>query len=262
MLVFTSSKLTTVRLRLLVAYDGRPFRGWQSQAGGGAVQDFLEAAFARLCGGGRVPVHGAGRTDAGVHALGQVAQADVPTEHFRGFPFEKWPAALNAHLPPEIRVARAVRAPAGWHARFSARGKVYRYRMVNAASLSPFEIGRAWHLPGDLDMARLRETAGVFVGEHDFAAFAANRGRAQPNSTVRTIHRAAVRRGAGGLVTVEFEGDGFLYRQVRLMVGTLARVAQGKMAAGALTALLTEPDGRKTSFAAPAEGLYLVRVRY
>lgn len=254
-----------VRLRLLVAYDGRPFRGWQSQVGGGTVQDVLEAALGKLCPGvARVPVQGAGRTDAGVHARGQVAHADVPAAMFARFAATpgQWPAALNAHLPPEIRVRRADRAPTlDWHARFSATGKVYRYRLWNALVLDPFEIGRAWHLPGALDVPRLATAAEMFVGRHDFAAFAANRGRSEPDTT-RTIHRVAVRRGAGGLLTLEFAGDGFLYRMVRLLTGTLVRVGQGKMSEAVLHDLLARPAGRRSSFAAPAEGLYLVRVSY
>lgn len=253
----------TVRLRLLVAYDGRPFRGWQSQAGGGAVQDFLEKAVGEFCGPGRIVVHGAGRTDAGVHALGQVAHADVPAAVFARFAAgDQWPAALNAHLPPEIRVLRAGRARApDWHARFTATGKVYRYRIWNAPARHPLEIGRAWHLPGALDVARLTAAAGMFVGRHDFAGFAASRGRPE-RDTIRTIHRVAVRRGAGGLVTLEFAGDGFLYRMVRLLTGTLVRVGQGRMEEAALRDLLARPGGRRSSFAAPAEGLYLVRVSY
>lgn len=253
-----------IRLRLLVAYDGRPFRGWQSQAGGGAVQDFLEMALGKLCGTAeRVIVHGAGRTDAGVHALGQVAHADVPGAVFERFAADaRWPGAINAHLPSAVRILRAGRAPnPDWHARFSATGKVYRYRIWNAPALHPLELGRAWHLPGALDVPRLTAAAGMFVGRHDFAGFAASRGRPE-SDTVRTIHRVSAWRGAGGLITLEFAGDGFLYRMVRLLTGTLARVGQGRMEEATLRGLLERSDGRRSSFAAPADGLFLVRVSY
>ena len=249
----TAAVEPTVRLKLVVAYDGRPFRGWQSQAGGGAVQDFLETAFGRLCGGSdgalRVPVHGAGRTDAGVHARGQVAQADVPASVFARIPRERWLTAVNAGLPPEIRVEKIAVARPGWHARFDARGKWYRYRIWNAPTLQPLEFGRAWHLPGPLDFALLREAAAQFAGTHDFAPFSANRGRGSKavETTVRTLGRVTVRRGPGPLLALDFVGDGFLYRQVRLMTGTLARVAQGKAPPDRISAVARAPAaaGRK-----------------
>ena len=266
-----SAAAKTIRLKLLIAYDGRPFRGWQSQAGGGAVQDFLESALTGLCHRSeRVPVHGAGRTDAGVHARGQVAHADVPENVFTRIPRERWLTAINAYLPPQIRVEKVTVARSGWHARFSARGKWYRYRIWNAPTLQPLEFGRAWHLPRPLDFDLLRTAAAQLLGTHDFAAFAANRGRGSkpPDSTVRTLHRVAVRRGPGPLVTLDFAGDGFLYRQVRLMTGTLARVAQGRLSLERFQDFLSPAetqgtaDRPKTSFAAPAEGLCLMRVSY
>jgi tRNA pseudouridine38-40 synthase len=246
----------TERLRLLIAYDGRAFRGWQSQAGGGAVQDHLERALARLC-GGRIVVHGSGRTDAGVHALGQVAHADVP----RGkFDLRTWQLALNANLPPEVRVLRVNRAAAGFHARFDARGKIYDYRLWLGSALHPLEIGRAWHVPLPIDFERLRAGARLITGRHDFAAFAANRGKPEKD-TVRTIHSVRVTR-RGPLVTLRFEGDGFLYRMVRLLTGSLMRVAQGKAPLDWLRALLAGKGAMKSNFAAPPDGLYLVRVLY
>ena len=247
---------TSQRLRLLLAYDGRSFRGWQSQAGGDAVQDRLEQAFMRV-GGQRIVVHGSGRTDAGVHALGQVAHADVP----RGFlPPVKWHAALNANLPPEIRVLRCTRAAADFHARFQARGKTYLYRIHAAPIFPPLEIGRSWHVPGPLDLGVLRACAQKLTGTHDFAGFAANRGH-PPTSTVRTlreIHLTA----PGPRLTLRFTGDGFLYKMVRLLTGTLIRCAQGRMEPSFLDTLLTGGGHPKTHFQAPAEGLYLARVLY
>lgn len=244
------------RLRLRVAYDGRPFQGWQSQAHGDTVQDRLEAAFALLCGGERVAVHGSGRTDAGVHARGQVAHADVPAG-WRHDP-ERSRAALNAHLPPEIRVLEVRVVTAAFHARFSAQGKIYRYRIWNDSVPDPFEIGRAWHFPGDLDEAVLREAARRIVGRRDFAPFAANRGQPEID-TVRTVRRVVVRR-QGARWTLDFEGDGFLYKMVRLLTGSMVRCAQGRAPLSWLDGLLA--GAGKTSFAAPAEGLYLMRVLY
>ena len=246
----------SIRLRLRLAYDGRPFRGWQSQAGGDAVQDRLEQAFMRV-GGQRIVVHGSGRTDAGVHALGQVAHADVP----RGFlPPAKWHAALNANLPPEIRVLRCTRAAADFHARFQARGKTYLYRIHVGPVFPPLEIGRAWHVPGPLDLAVLRSCAARLTGTHDFAGFAANRGHA-PTSTVRTLREIRLT-ARGPRLTLRFTGDGFLYKMVRLLTGTLIRCAQGRMEPSFLDTLLTGGGHPKTHFQAPAEGLYLARVLY
>lgn len=273
------------------------------------MQDFLEAALASLC-RCRVVVHGSGRTDAGVHALGQVAHADVPAAIAARFTPERWLGALNFHLPREIRVMEVRLAPPGFEARFSATGKIYRYRLWNARVLPPLEIGRAWHLPLRADPALLRAGAALLEGTHNFAAFAANRqtssglssrcraGRAEPDAseqgaeggetlsstlpvsitppavaaephavgTVRTIYRIAVREHPGGLVTLTFDGNGFLYRMVRLLTGTLVRAAQGKEPIEWVGNFLTPPPPgqpwRKSSFAAPAEGLTLVRVRY
>ena len=191
----------TRRLQLTLAYDGRPFRGWQSQAGKDSVQDALEAAFARLNGGARVPVHGAGRTDAGVHALAQSAHADVPGGRFTP---PQWLAALNAHLPPEIRVTRCRWVRPDFHARFAARGKRYVYRIWNGPVLPPLEIGRAWHVCQPLDLARLRAAAALLTGTHDFGGFAANRGVPCPD-TVRTIRRIDVKGRTNGLLTLTFE---------------------------------------------------------
>jgi tRNA pseudouridine38-40 synthase len=242
-----------MRLRLVIAYDGSGFRGWQSQAGGGAVQDFIEAAFAKLC-GQRIPVHGAGRTDAGVHALGQCAHVEIEREGEID-----WMAALNANLPREIRILRCTRARADFHARFSAKGKVYVYRIWNAPVLLPFELRRAWHVPGVLDLSAMREVTGMLMGRHDFKAFAANRGKPEED-TVRTIYSATVHK-KGPLITLRFQGDGFMYRMVRLMTGALVKIGQGRAPASSVSSYLDGKSG-KCSFAAPAEGLYLARVIY
>ena len=243
---------------MIVAYDGAPFAGWQSQASGQGIQDRLEAAFRLIC-SQPVRVHGAGRTDAGVHALAQCAHVDLPA---RRYSTERWVSALNGVLPPAIRIMRCRFVPDSFHARFCAKGKTYRYRIWNADVLPPLENGRAWHIRNPLDTEAMAAAAEAFCGKHDFASFAANRGTPETD-TVRTIRSARVRR-AGSCVTVELEGDGFLYKMVRMMVGTLARVGLGEAFPDEIKTRLKAP--RRVSSrgrnAAPAAGLFLIRVRY
>jgi tRNA pseudouridine38-40 synthase len=249
-------RLETERLRLTIAYDGRKFRGWQSQATKDAVQDCLEHAFHDLC-GKRIVVHGAGRTDAGVHALAQIAHVDVPA---RKFDLRTWMFAINSRLPFEVRILRMQRAEPRFHARFDAHGKIYAYRIWHHSVMHPLEVGRAWHMPGVLDLDVLRAGAAKVAGKHDFASFAANRGQPEKD-TVRTIHSIRISR-RGALITLRFEGDGFLYKMIRLLTGTMVRCAQGRLPLSRIDELLKSKGARKTTFAAPAEGLYLERVLY
>lgn len=244
------------RLKLVVSYDGRDFAGWQSQKHGNTIQDRLEAAFERVC-GTRLAVTGSGRTDAGVHALGQCAHVDVPAAQFTA---ERWLKALNGVLPPAIRILRARFVAKSFHARFSAKGKVYRYRIINGTVRPPLEIGRAWHIASPLDRKLLGRAAKLFMGRHDFAAFAANRGK-EERSAVRTVEYARVI-GRRDLIEIEFSADGFLYKMVRLMVGAIARCALGKESLQSLELQLERPSRATDRFVAPAAGLYLVRVRY
>lgn len=243
-----------MRLRILVTYDGRPFSGWQSQANGDGVQDYIEAAIAKIV-GKPVRVHGSGRTDAGVHARGQVAHFDVPAMHS----VARWQIALNANLPPGVKILRVSRAKPDFHARFDATKKRYVYRIWNDRFLHPMEVGRAWLVPHPLDLAALRKGAAVLEGRHDFAGFAANRGEPEKD-TVRTIHRIVATQ-RGPLITLTFEGDGFLYKMVRLLTGSLVRVAQGRGDEAWLQAILAG-ERQKTQFAAPPDGLYLDKVLY
>jgi tRNA pseudouridine38-40 synthase len=244
------------RLKLIIAYDGAPFAGWQSQSHRNTVQDHLERAFERVA-GEVVRVHGAGRTDTGVHALAQCAHVDLVAKLL---PASRWVEALNALLPPAIRVIRCRYVSPDFHARFSARGKIYRYRIWNGSVLPPFEYRRAWHVARPLDLKVLKSAARYFVGTHDFAGFAANRGRPE-QSMVRTIASVHVRQ-RGPCITIEFDGDGFLYKMVRLMVGALVKNALGKMRIDEIGARLKSTEPGSPRFAAPAEGLFLVRVRY
>jgi tRNA pseudouridine38-40 synthase len=250
----TSVRMTR-RLKLIVAYDGAPFAGWQSQSHRNTVQDHLERAFERVTGEG-VRVHGAGRTDAGVHALAQCAHVDVS----KFLPADRWTKALNALLPSAIRVLRCRYVSQDFHARLSARRKIYRYRIWTAPILPPFEYRHAWHIAQSLDVKILKSAAKHFVGTHDFAAFAANRGKPE-RSTIRTINSVSIRK-QGPCVRVEFDGNGFLYKMVRLIVGALLNCALGKMRVEEITSRLHSGKIGSARFAAPAEGLYLVRVRY
>jgi tRNA pseudouridine38-40 synthase len=244
------------RLKLIVAYDGAGFSGWQSQARGNTIQDQIEAAVRQVT-GEQLRLHGAGRTDAGVHALGQCAHLDLP-------PTRLAPAvlasALNASLPPQIRIMHCEFVAHTFHARFSARGKVYRYRLATTPILSPFELGRAWHVTGALDDKSLRDCANQFFGTHHFAGFAANRGH-PVESTIRTIRRIRVHRTSSS-TTIEFDGDGFLYKMVRLMVGAIVRCALGKTTVAEVGARLLEGAPAEPRLVAPAAGLTLIRVRY
>ena len=243
------------RLKIIIAYDGAGFSGWQSQANGNTIQDRLEAAFAKVL-GQKIRVHGAGRTDAGVHALGQCAHADVSTRLEPAVLL----AALHASLPPTFRILRARVVARSFHARFAARGKIYRYRLATTAVLSSFELGRAWHVTGPLDDTRLRACAQEFCGPHDFARFAANRGHPVA-STIRTIRSVRMRRNSASTV-IEFDGDGFLYKMVRLMVGAIVRCGLGKASVGEVRDRLRGAATEHARLVAPANGLTLVRVRY
>jgi tRNA pseudouridine38-40 synthase len=244
------------RLKLIVAYDGARFAGWQSQSHRNTIQDHLERAFERVA-SERVRVHGAGRTDAGVHALAQCAHVDFVE---KSLPGARWTGALNALLPPTIRVLRCRYVSKRFHARHCAKGKVYRYRIWSAPVLPPFEYRRVWQVTAPLDFEVLKGAANHFVGTHDFAGFAANRGKPE-NSTVRTLYSVQVRR-HGPCLTIEFDGDGFLYKMVRLIVGSLVRCALGKSSVEEVTDRLASGRIGQARFAARAEGLFLVRVRY
>ena len=228
------------------------------------VQDEVERAFSAVL---RAPLRiaASGRTDAGVHAYAQCFHADVP-ESCRMSP-ENWRAALNAHLPSSIRILQVQAVAESFHARFSAVGKVYEYCICTAAVLSPFLHNRAWHCPAGVPVEALREALQVYEGTHDFRRFAAKRGN-EPEIPpadfyLRTIYEASVSVEQGGeLLRLRFHGNGFMYRMVRMLVGTAHRVATGKMTPAQLRAMLDAPEGEKTRFCAPASGLYLQRVLY
>ena len=251
-------------LKFTISYDGTRFVGWQRQAEGVSIQGLLEEALARFE-GAPVAVHGAGRTDAGVHALGQVASVRLSSVH----PTEAVARGLNAWLPQDVRVIGVQEAPADFHARFSARSKTYRYLLHNAPTSSPFDRAFVWHVPGTLDLNDMRTGAASLVGTHDFSAFrSAGSGAAE---TVRTITRSELAAenvsgwddtSRGTLLAYEVSGDGFLRHMVRAIVGTLVEIGRGRRAKASMTALLAGGTRAQAGATAPPHGLFLVRVVY
>ena len=241
-------------VRVLVSYDGSPFFGWQRQDGFVSVQEELEDALETLV-GEKVVVHGAGRTDTGVHALGQVAHFHVDT-HLAD---DRLRHALNHHLPDAIVLRRLETCPDDFHARFSARKKRYAY-LVETSRFRP-PMGRAYShwLNSVLDIGAMRRAASALAGEHDFVAFS---GSGSPRkTTVRTLApiRFITRRDRFAMV---FQANGFLYNMVRTLVGTLLEVGRGKLDAAEVADVLAARDRRRAGPTAPAAGLYLVSVRY
>ena len=249
-------------LKLTIAYDGRPYTGWQSQPGGKAVQDHLLLALREIAKQG-VAIHGSGRTDTGVHALGQVAHFEAPLPST--MTPNNWLRALNSKLPATIRIMACEAVPAAFHARFSATGKIYHYDICTAPVLPPLLAGLAWHLPQRLDAALLALALDRLRGSHDFHAFAAYRGdETAAMDYQRTLRAADLETLTDGL-RITYVGDGFLYKMVRLLTGAVVKVALGKLEPAALSALLDQAPGLphgKSPHCAPADGLYLQQVLY
>lgn len=241
---------------LLLEYDGAPFLGWQRQADGLSVQQVLEEAAAHL-NGGEVPViTAAGRTDAGVHAEGQVAQVTLSAE----LPPERVKEALNFHTRPHpVAVLGAATVPEDWSARFSAIGRAYRYRILNRRARPALDLGRVWHVQRRLDAAAMHEAAQMLLGKHDFSAFRA--AACQAKSALRTLDRLDVSR-FGDEIVVVAEARSFLHHQVRNMVGTLAEVGAGKRPVSWPRSILDGRDRTRAGQTAPPDGLVLTGVRY
>jgi tRNA pseudouridine38-40 synthase len=246
------------KFRLTIAYDGTGYEGWQMQKIGTGVQALVEAALAKLF-PSAPRVHSSSRTDTGVHALGMVAHFEVPRAEARLTP-AKLLLAINAHLPEDIRVLAVRRATPGFHARFDAAGKQYRYQIWNHPAANPLLRTQAWHCKRRLDVAAMRAAARHFVGRHDFRSFRANPDY-DTDSTVRTLTRCDLRRN-GSQLTVIIEGDGFLYKMCRGIVGTLVQVGEGKLTAADIPKILASRDRRVAGMTAPAHGLVLWKVYY
>jgi tRNA pseudouridine38-40 synthase len=247
-----------VKFKLTIAYDGAGYEGWQVQKTGTGVQEIVETALAKLF-PSKPRLHSSSRTDTGVHALGMVAHFEAPGEEWKMTP-RKLALALNAWLPEDIRVFSAARAPEKFHARFDAKGKQYRYFVWNHTGMNPLIRGTAWHVPRELDLKAMRAAAALFVGKHDFKSFAANRNY-EMESTVRTLMRCDFKK-SGPLLTFVIEGDGFLYKMCRGIVGTIVQAGLGKFPASEIKPMLAQKDRRVAGMTAPAQGLVLWKVFY
>ncbi|MDD4956560.1 MAG: tRNA pseudouridine(38-40) synthase TruA [Candidatus Omnitrophica bacterium] len=241
-------------IKLVIAYDGTDYKGWQFQDNGLTVQEMMERALGRVL-GRKHRVHGASRTDSGVHALGQVV--GFKTSHT--IPVEKLPLALNPVLPETISVISAEEVDADFHVRFSAVSKKYTYHIFNSRQRDPFIEKYSWRVPYRLDIALMRKESRALLGKHDFKSFQAK--DKIERGAVRTISGISIRK-AGKNVHVTVKGDGFLYNMVRNVVGTLVDIGRGYLPPGSMKAILEKKDRVHAGPTAPAKGLFLVEVRY
>jgi tRNA pseudouridine38-40 synthase len=244
--------------KLTIAYRGTEFSGWQGQrqTSKRTVQECIEAALEKLWGGKKISLQGSGRTDTGVHAMGQVASFNAPRRHNAVDLLR----ALNANLPRDVRIVRCRLISPAFHARFQAQGKTYRYLIWNHLVQDPFTLDTHWRVPRPLDLPAMRRAARMLVGRHDFASFTSNPGY-ERESTVRIMRRVSVVR-SGAEVIFHFTADGFLYRMVRNLVGALAKVGQGKMTVDDFGKVLRACSRSAAPATAPACGLYLMKVTY
>jgi tRNA pseudouridine38-40 synthase len=244
--------------KLTLAYDGTRYSGWQIQPNAPSIQQHLQEALRSLMAGEHVAVIGSGRTDAGVHALNQIAH--FKTEH--ELDPNRLLLAFNGMLPRDIRIKKVELAPSRFHSQYNAIKKEYHYHLYLERIMDPFRRLYCWHVLRKLDLTLLRESASLFVGTHDFTSFANEpHGSAVAKNPVRTIYRLDLCPTEGGL-RLEFEGDGFLYKMVRNIVGTLVEVASRRLTLAEVIAIFEARDRRRAASAAPPQGLFLVRVDY
>jgi tRNA pseudouridine38-40 synthase len=243
-------------IKLVLEYDGTRYHGWQAQAGSGrpTIQETVELAISRLA-REDVKIFSSGRTDSGVHALGHIANFHTTSS----IPPAAWAPALNHQLPRDIRVLTSEEAAADFHARYSARGKIYMYRILNRREPTALYRDYAWHVNLRLKLRPMREAAAVMVGTHDFSAFRASRCAAK--SPVRTVTRVDVKK-TGDFVEIWVEAESFLQYMVRNIVGTLVEVGLGRYRPGDVEQMLASCNRSESGRTAPAHGLYLVSVQY
>ena len=242
-------------VKIIVEYDGTDYHGWQCQADLLTVQKTIEDAIRQIT-KENVKIAGSGRTDTGVHAMGQVAsfftETQMDTETLR--------KALNSTLPRDISIIKAREVPDGFHAQFSSRSKVYEYRIFNRPHPPALQRNRVWHIPGKLDTGEMKEAAAYLEGTHDFSVFAT--ANITVKSTVRTVKRVHIKKTREGIILVEIEAEGFLKRMVRMITGTLVETGKGKLSPEGFGQILSEGRKTKNVFTAPPQGLFLKKVIY
>jgi tRNA pseudouridine38-40 synthase len=247
-----------IKFKLTIAYDGTGYEGWQVQKTGTGVQEIVETALAKLF-PSKPRLHSASRTDTGVHALGMVAHFEIPGAESK-MSARRLALAINAWLPEDIRVLSASRASKKFHARFDAAGKQYRYFVWNHTAMNPLLRHSAWQVTRPLNLKAMRTAAPLFVGRRDFKSFAASRNY-EMKSTVRRLTRCDIKK-SGPQLTFIIEGDGFLYKMCRGIVGTLVQIGLGKFPADEIRRMLAKKDRRVAGMTAPAQGLVLWKVFY
>lgn len=242
-------------VKTIIEYDGTDYHGWQCQGDLPTVQKTIEDAIRKIT-GENVKITGSGRTDAGVHAMGQVAnfftQAQMDPETLR--------KALNSTLPRDISIIKTQEVPEGFHAQFSSRSKVYEYRISNRSHPPALQRNRVWHIQQKLDTKKMREAAAYLEGTHDFSVFAT--ADITVKTTVRTVKRVHVRKTREGIILIEIEADGFLKRMVRMITGTLVETGKGKLTPEGFGQILEAGQKTKNVFTAPPSGLFLKKVIY
>jgi tRNA pseudouridine38-40 synthase len=242
-------------IKLLIEYDGTNYLGWQVQPKGPTIQGILEEKLGLLT-GEKIQLFGSGRTDSGVHAIGQVA-------HFKtesSMDAHRMQRALNSLLPPDIVIQKTEEVEESFHARKHSKSKVYEYRILNRNLRSVFHRGYVWHIPQKLDFKEMGKATQYLIGEHDFSSFQSV--GSATRTTVRKVIRAEWKRGHSGLVRFEIEANGFLKQMVRAIIGTLVEVGKGKVSAMEFRKILESKDRREAGPTAPAHGLFLKEVKY
>jgi tRNA pseudouridine38-40 synthase len=242
-------------IKLLIEYDGTNYLGWQVQPNGPTIQGILEEKLGLLT-GKPIQLFGSGRTDSGVHALGQVAHFKTESR----MDLRSMQRALNSLLPRDMVIQKIEEVEEGFHARKHSKSKIYEYRILNRNIRSAFHRGYVWHIPQELNLTEIKKATKILIGEHDFSAF---RTVGSPTrTTVRRVIRAEWKRGREGFIRFEIEANGFLKQMVRSIIGTLVEVGRGKISAEEFRRILQSKDRKKAGPTAPAHGLFLKEVKY